>query len=164
MACCPVCAHGEEALGATAVQIVHSSRRGSRDIERIGSARDDVQVEVLEAAAPYRLAAGQDELDLARCLSCGSVCSRVHGGYARVVADGAARGHPLLVVLSMRRFRSLKPLCARAGAALAAIAARAGPRLRMNCPTGGLGADGVVNAAWRSHAAGAARTGGSRQR
>ena len=34
------------ASGATAVQIVHSSRRGSRDIEHIGSARDDVQVEV----------------------------------------------------------------------------------------------------------------------
>ena len=29
------------ASGATAVQIVHSSRRGSRDIEHIGSAHDD---------------------------------------------------------------------------------------------------------------------------
>jgi hypothetical protein len=52
------------ASGATAVQIVHSSRRGSRDIEHIGSAHDDAELEVLKAAARQRLAAGQDELDL----------------------------------------------------------------------------------------------------
>ena len=53
------------ASGATAVQIVHSSRRGSRDIEHIGSAHDDARVEVLKAAARQLLAAGQGELDLA---------------------------------------------------------------------------------------------------
>jgi hypothetical protein len=52
------------ASGATAVQIVYSSRRGSRDIEHIGSAHDDVQLEVLKAAARQRLVAGQGELDL----------------------------------------------------------------------------------------------------
>jgi hypothetical protein len=52
------------ASGATAVQIVHSSRRGSRDIEHIGSAHDETGVEVLKAAARQRLAAGQGELDL----------------------------------------------------------------------------------------------------
>jgi len=41
----------------------------------------------------------------ARCPACGSLSSRVHGGYARVVADGAAGGRPVLVVLSVRRFR-----------------------------------------------------------
>lgn len=50
--------------GATAVQIVHSSRRGSRDIEHIGSARDGVELELLKAAARQRLTAGQSELDL----------------------------------------------------------------------------------------------------
>jgi hypothetical protein len=50
--------------GATAVQIVHSSHRGSRDIEHIGSAHDDVELELLKAAARQRLAAGQGELDL----------------------------------------------------------------------------------------------------
>jgi len=49
----------------------------------------------------------------ARCPSCGSVSSRVHGGYARVVADGAASGRPVLVVLSVRRFRCLDPSCAK---------------------------------------------------
>jgi hypothetical protein len=52
------------ASGATAVQIVHSSRRGSRDIEHIGSAHDDAELELLKAVARQRLAAGQDELDL----------------------------------------------------------------------------------------------------
>ena len=52
------------ASGATAVQIVWSSRRGSRDIEHLGSAHDDAQLELLKAAARQRLAAGQGELDL----------------------------------------------------------------------------------------------------
>ena len=52
------------ASGATAVQIVHSSHRGSRDIEHIGSAHDDVELELLKAAARQRLAAGQGVLDL----------------------------------------------------------------------------------------------------
>jgi transposase len=45
------------ASGARAVQIVYSSRRGSRDIEHIGSAHDDAQLEVLKAVARQRLTA-----------------------------------------------------------------------------------------------------------
>src|SRR5215475_12183834 len=52
------------ASGATAVQIVYSSHRGSREIEHIGSAHDRVELELLKAIARQRLAAGQDELDL----------------------------------------------------------------------------------------------------
>jgi hypothetical protein len=52
------------ASGARAVQIVHSQRRGSRDIEHIGSAHTDADLEVLKAVARQRLAAGQGELDL----------------------------------------------------------------------------------------------------
>jgi Transposase DDE domain len=50
--------------GATAVQIVWSSRRGSRSIEHIGSAHDDSELDALKAAAGQRIAAGQLELDL----------------------------------------------------------------------------------------------------
>ena len=50
--------------GATAVQIVWSWRKGSRSIEHIGSAHDDVELAALKAAAAERLAAGQTELDL----------------------------------------------------------------------------------------------------
>ena len=52
------------ASGATAVQIVYSWHRGSREIEHIGSAHDDVELELLKAVARQRLAAGQGELDL----------------------------------------------------------------------------------------------------
>lgn len=52
------------ASGATAVQIVWSSRKGSRQIEHLGSAHDEAQLEALKAAATQRLAAGQQSLDL----------------------------------------------------------------------------------------------------
>jgi hypothetical protein len=51
------------ASGATAVQIVWSWRRGSRSIEHIGSAHDEVELAALKTAAAARLAAGQAELD-----------------------------------------------------------------------------------------------------
>jgi Transposase DDE domain len=50
--------------GAIAVQIVWSSRRGSRSIEHVGSAHNDEQIEALKAAARQRIAQGQGELDL----------------------------------------------------------------------------------------------------
>jgi hypothetical protein len=46
------------------VQIVHSSRRGSRDIEHLGSEHTAAEVELLKAAGRQKLAAGQGELDL----------------------------------------------------------------------------------------------------
>jgi hypothetical protein len=52
------------ASGATAVQIVYSSHRGSREIEHIGSAHDDAELELLKAVARQRLAAGQGKFDL----------------------------------------------------------------------------------------------------
>jgi hypothetical protein len=50
--------------GATAVQVVWSSRRGSREIEHLGSAHDEAELETLKAAAQQRIAAGQLEFDL----------------------------------------------------------------------------------------------------
>jgi Transposase DDE domain len=54
----------QTASGATAVQIVWSTRRGSRKIEHLGSAHDDGEVEALKAPARQRLAEGQGTLDL----------------------------------------------------------------------------------------------------
>ena len=50
--------------GASAVQIVWSWRKGSRQIEHLGSAHDDAELAALKTAAAERLAAGQAELDL----------------------------------------------------------------------------------------------------
>jgi hypothetical protein len=52
------------ASGARAVLIVYSSRKGSRDIEHLGSVHDDVELELLKTVARQRLAGGQGELDL----------------------------------------------------------------------------------------------------
>jgi len=51
------------ASGAVAVQIVHSNRRGSREIEHIGSAHNPAEVEVLKTVAQQRLHANQDSFD-----------------------------------------------------------------------------------------------------
>jgi len=45
------------------------------------------------------------------CPRCGQESGRVHGGYARTVADGAAGGRPVLIVLQVRRFRCRNPAC-----------------------------------------------------
>jgi len=50
--------------GAVAVQVVWKSSRGSRDIEHLGSAHTDAEVELLKAVATQRIAAGQDQLPL----------------------------------------------------------------------------------------------------
>jgi len=50
--------------GATAVQVVWSSRRGSRRIEHLGSAHDEDELAALRVVAAQRIAAGQSELDL----------------------------------------------------------------------------------------------------
>jgi len=52
------------ASGATAIQIVWSSRRGSREIEHIGSAHTSEEVEALNVVARQRLEEGQAQLDL----------------------------------------------------------------------------------------------------
>lgn len=51
------------ASNATAVQIVYSNRRGSRDIEHIGWAHSPQEVEALKAVARQRLHANQDSFD-----------------------------------------------------------------------------------------------------
>jgi hypothetical protein len=50
--------------GATAVQIVWSSRRGSRQIEHLGSAHSEDEVAALKVVAAEQIAPGQEQLDL----------------------------------------------------------------------------------------------------
>ena len=48
--------------GTTAVQVVWSSRRGSREIEHFGSALGEGELEALKAAAQQQIAAAKLEL------------------------------------------------------------------------------------------------------
>jgi hypothetical protein len=50
--------------GAVAVQVVWKSSGGSREIEHLGSAHSDAEVELLKVVAAQRIAAGQDPLPL----------------------------------------------------------------------------------------------------
>jgi transposase len=45
------------------------------------------------------------------CPRCGSPSSRVHAGYMRTMADGAAAGRPVLISLRVRRFRCGQDRC-----------------------------------------------------
>jgi hypothetical protein len=103
------------ASGATAVQIVYSSRRGSRDIEHIGSAHDEAELAALKAAARQRLAAGQPELDLGLEVAAGGgplpitsarmghLWQALAGAYDRLGFDAAAGGDEVFRALVLAR-------------------------------------------------------------
>jgi hypothetical protein len=66
------------------VQIVHSTRRGSREIDHIGSAHDEQELEALKAVARQRLAHGQGKLDLGLDKAAAAVAS---AGPLRIVCS-----------------------------------------------------------------------------
>ena len=92
--------------GATAVQIVWSSRRGSRSIEHLGSARDEGELAAsnrdegelaaLKAAAAQRLAAGQAELDLGVAGRPGSAPLLITAPRAAHLWDALGRAYDVL--------------------------------------------------------------------
>jgi hypothetical protein len=82
--------------GATAVQIVWSSRRGSRSIEHIGSAHDEAELAALKAAAAERLAGGQAELDLGVAARPGSAPLPITASRAAHLWDALCRAYDVL--------------------------------------------------------------------
>jgi hypothetical protein len=82
--------------GATAVQIVWSSRRGSRSIEHLGSAHDEAALAALKAAAVQRLAAGQAELDLGVAVRSGSEPLPITSSRATHLWEALCRGYEVL--------------------------------------------------------------------
>jgi hypothetical protein len=82
--------------GATAVQIVWSSRRGSRSIEHLDSVHDDAALVALKAAAAQRLAAGQAELDLGVAGRAGSEPLPITSTRAAHLWGGMCRAYDVL--------------------------------------------------------------------
>jgi hypothetical protein len=82
--------------GATAVQIVWSSRRGARSIEHLGSAHDEAGVAALKAAAAQRLAAGQAELDLGVAPRAGAAPLPITSSRAAHLWDALCRAYQVL--------------------------------------------------------------------
>ena len=94
------------------MQVVWSSRRGSREIEHIGSAHDDAEPEALKAAAGQRIAAGQTELDLGLGAAgplpitssrMGCLLDALDRGYWVLGADEAAGGDGVFRQLALAR-------------------------------------------------------------
>jgi transposase len=70
-----------------------------------------LRVHRVEDAGVAVMIAASCRADSACCPRCGLESARVHGGYARTVADGAAGGRPVLIILQVRRFRCRNPQC-----------------------------------------------------
>ena len=70
-----------------------------------------LRVHRVEDAGDAVMIAASCQAGSACCPRCGQASARVHGGYARTVADGAAGGRPVLIVLQVRRFRCRNPQC-----------------------------------------------------
>jgi hypothetical protein len=84
------------ASGATAVQVVWSNRRGSRQIEHIGSAHGEDELVMLRHVAAERLAAGQAELDLGLAVEPGPRPLPVVGSRAGHLWDALSRAYDSL--------------------------------------------------------------------
>jgi hypothetical protein len=82
--------------GATAVQIVWSYHRGSRQIEHLGSAHTPEQVEALKAAAGQRLVEGQGELDLGLDTAGSGGPLPITSSRAALLGDALARAYRVL--------------------------------------------------------------------
>jgi transposase len=70
-----------------------------------------LRVHRVEDAGDAVVIAASCRAQSACCRRCGQESARVHGWYSRVVADGAAGGRPVLIVLGVRRFRCQNPAC-----------------------------------------------------
>lgn len=84
------------ASGAIAVQIVWSSRRGSRSIEHLGSAHNEAELAALKAAAAERLAANQAALDLGVSAPSGSDPLSIASSQMTHLWDGLCAAYRIL--------------------------------------------------------------------
>ena len=77
--------------GATAVQVVWSSRRSSRHVEHFGSAHEDAELAALKQAAAELIAAGQVQLDLGLDAAAGAGPLEIVGSKAGHLWDALCR-------------------------------------------------------------------------
>lgn len=78
------------------MQVVWSSRPGSREIEHLGSAHDDAELAALKRVAEERIAAGQGELDLGLAAAAGNGPLEVFGSRAAHLWDALGRAYDSL--------------------------------------------------------------------
>ena len=84
------------ASGATAVQVVWSSRKGSRQIDHVGSAHDGDELAALKAIAAERIGAGQVKVDLGLAAAAGSGPLEIVGSKAAHLWEALSRAYDSL--------------------------------------------------------------------
>ncbi|MET7694363.1 transposase family protein [Streptomyces sp. NPDC005483] len=84
---------------------------GSGGLGRLLPHLSGVVVESIERAAGTVTFCAHSAVPTARCPRCGVVSWRVHGRYARRLADAPVGGAPAVVELVVRRFKCLNPQC-----------------------------------------------------
>jgi transposase len=99
---------------AAAVRVLEISGQGEELLLMLFPHLRGLRVERVEDAGDAVVIRARCRAAQAACPACGAVSARVHGGYARVIADGAAGGRPVLIALPVRRFRCPEPACPKA--------------------------------------------------
>ncbi|MFF4462231.1 transposase family protein [Streptomyces mirabilis] len=82
-----------------------------RGFAAVAAALAGVVVESIERAAGTVTFCAHSAVPTARCPRCRVVSWRVHGRYARRLADAPVGGAPAVVELMVRRFKCLNPQC-----------------------------------------------------
>jgi transposase len=98
-------------LPGSAVRVLDVSEEGQGLLALLFPQLSGLRVHRVEDTGAGVVISASSRASSAFCPACGSLSSRVHGGYSRVVADGAAGGRPVLIGLQVRRFRCREPSC-----------------------------------------------------
>ena len=99
---------------AAAARVVDVSEEGQKLLALLFPQLAGLRVRRVEDTGDAVVISASCTASSGRCPACGSVSARVHGGYSRTVADGAAGGRPVLVSLGVPRFRCVSPSCPKA--------------------------------------------------
>ena len=107
---CPVC-HDARPFSCRRRRVLDVSQEGQKLLALLFPQLAGLQVHRIEDTGDAVVISSSCAASPERCPACGSVSARVHGGYSRTVADGAAGGRPVLIILRVLRFRCLDPSC-----------------------------------------------------
>jgi len=105
-------------VSAAAVRVLDVSEEGGKLLALLFPQLAGLRVHRVEDTGDAVVISASCTASSERCPACGSVSARVHGGYSRTVADGAAGGRPVLIILRVLRFRCVSPSCPKVTFAL----------------------------------------------
>ncbi|HVB42945.1 MAG TPA: ISL3 family transposase [Streptosporangiaceae bacterium] len=106
---CPVC---HDALcSPSAVLVLDVSEKGQKLLALLFPQLAGLRVHRVEDTGNAVVISSSCTASSECCPACGSASARVHGGYSRTVADGAAGGRPVLIIVRVLRFLCVNPSC-----------------------------------------------------